>query len=225
MNNNHNSERGGNERVPAPSDEPKSMAARYRVLDVFMQQQAPLRRFISRFLVPAQDIEDIAQEAFLRAYETEKKRALDEPKAFLFRIARNLMLSELGKKSRKVTDYIDDIESVDTQLRTQPLEECVASQQKVGILCEAVATLPPRCRKVFLLKKVYGMPHKEISEQLGISVSTIEKHLIKGMRQCNAILQERYGNDLQVQDSQINIAKPKGSPGASPAASASSREG
>lgn len=152
-----------------------------------------MRRFISRFVIATQDIDDIAQEAFLRAYETEKKRHLDEPKAFLFRIARNLMLSELGKKSRKVTDYIEDFDADDIGLGGSNLEDDAASQQKVGILCEAIATLPPQCRKVFLLKKVYGMTHKEIAEYLGISVSTIEKHIIKGMRQCADVVETRYG--------------------------------
>ena len=169
---------------------------RYRILETFLQNQAPLRRFISRYLISTHDIEDIAQEAFLRAYEAEKKKRIDEPKAFLFRIAKNLLLSEYSKKSRKITDYIADFEYTEVLLDNESLEANVMAQQKLGIFCEAVATLPPQCRRVFLLKKVYGMSHKEIAEHMGIAVSTIEKHLVKGIRQCNSVIAERYGDEI-----------------------------
>ncbi len=165
---------------------------RYNILETFLQNQVSLKHFISRHLIPTPDIEDISQEAFLRAFEAEKKKRIDEPKAFLFRIAKNLVLSEFSKKSRKITDYIEDFEYSEILLEDDNLEANVMAQQKLGIFCEAVATLAPQCRKVFLLKKVYGMSHKEISEHLGIAISTTEKHLVKGIRQCNNVIAERY---------------------------------
>lgn len=41
------------------------------------------------------------------------------------------------------------------------------------------------------MRKVYGMPHKEIASRLGISVSTVEKHLIKGVEQCDGYVREK----------------------------------
>lgn len=181
---------------------------RYHIVETFLRNQAPLQRFISRFLVPAQDIDDIAQEAFLRAYETEKQKRIDEPKAFLFRIAKNLMLTEFSKKSRKITDYLEDINGAEDLLESSTLEDSVIAQQKIGVLCEAVATLPPQCRKVFLLRKVYGMSYKEIADYLGIAISTIEKHLLKGIRQCEAYMAEHYSSNPK-QDNEINCSSVK----------------
>jgi RNA polymerase sigma-70 factor (family 1) len=48
-------------------------------------------------------------------------------------------------------------------------------------LRSAAEQLPPRCREVFLLSKIDHLNHKEIAERLGISVSTVEKHVAKGM--------------------------------------------
>lgn len=176
-------------------DDP-SKNQRYRVLETFLKIRGSLRRFISRHLVSANDIEDIAQEAFLRAYEVEQKRRIDEPSALLYRIAKNLILSQHNKKSRKVTDYIEDFEYTDVLPTDDSLEANVMAQQKLGILCEAVATLPPQCRKVFLQKKVYGLSQKEIAASMDIAVSTVEKHLAKAIRQCDSVIADRYPDDL-----------------------------
>ncbi len=56
-----------------------------------------LKRFLARFFSDYQDIEDVAQEAYLRAYVAEQQKEIEQPKAYLFRIARNLALTQLKK--------------------------------------------------------------------------------------------------------------------------------
>ena len=162
------------------------------VLAAFLANQASLRGFISRFVISTHEIDDVSQEAFLRAYKAEKNTPVDQPKAYLFRTAKNLMLNEFGSKGRKVTEYVDDIETLDILLETETLEANVIAQQRLGIYCEAIASLPQQCRRVMLMKKVYGLPTKEVARRLDISVSTVEKHMTKGLKDCNAILAERY---------------------------------
>lgn len=191
--NNNNSRDRRDIRLASSAHEPDE--ARYAIFDTFIRIKDPLKRFISRHLLASNDIDDIAHEAFLRAYEAEKQRKIDQPSAFLFRIARNLIFSQAKKKSHKITDYIEDFEHEDVLMIDESLEENIMAQQKLGIICEAVASLPPQCRRVFLLKKVYGLSHKEIAENMGIAVSTIEKHLSKAIRDCNHVLKQRYSDD------------------------------
>ena len=164
------------------------------VLGAFQKHQLALKRFISRYLHNAQDIEDVTQEAFLRAYRAEQTTEVRQPKSFLFRIAKNVAISELRSKSRQITDYIEDQSSEDVLLGQWSTEDEVMAQQKLGIHCEAVASLPPKCRRVYLMRKVYGMPHKEIAERLGIALSTVEKHLLKGVEGCDRYIRERMAD-------------------------------
>lgn len=166
------------------------------VFDTYMSNRISLRYFLSKFMITSQDIDDISQEAFLRAFREEKKRKIDQPKAFIFRIAQNLVFSKFNKRLRKITDYIEDFEHVDL-LKSDALEDQLMAQQKLGIYCEAMATLPEQCRRVMLMKKIYGMSHKEIANRLGIAVSTVEKHMAKGMRQTTAIITSRYDGGLR----------------------------
>lgn len=192
MENGNSESLSAQKQAPGTEVRPNSKPWALRILDTFLQNEPSLKYFISRFLVSPHDIEDISQETFLRAYEAEKKKHIDEPKAFLFRIAQNLVLSNIKKKSVKITDYIEDTGSIEDLVGADCLESNLIAQQKLGIFCEAVATLSPQCRRAFLLRKVYGMSIKSIAEHMDISVSTVEKHLGKGIRDCRRIVDERY---------------------------------
>jgi len=173
------------ERKPAGSDQGAN------ILGAFQLHQLSLKRFIARYLNNAQDIEDVTQEAFLRAYKAERSTDVRQPKSFLFRIAKNVAISQLRTKSRQITDYIEDQGADDVLTSEWSVEDQVMAEQRLGIHCEAVAALPPKCRRVYLLRKVYGMSHKQIAAKLQISTSTVEKHLLKGVEACDRYIQQR----------------------------------
>ena len=161
------------------------------VYEAYARHESSLKRFIGRFLRSSPDIEDIAQEAFLRAYAVERTRPIEQPKSFLFRIAKHVALSQLTRKSRQITDYIEDSEDSAVIQVESSAEDEISARQTLGLHCEAVAELAPQCRQVYLLRKVHGFSHKEIAEQLGIAVSTVEKHLMKAVEQCDRYVRER----------------------------------
>ena len=170
------------------------------VLQAFQKHQGALRRFISRFVQRTQDIDDVAQEAFMRAYRAEKGRPIEQPKSFLFRIAHNVAITELTKKSHQIIDYIADIDESAVVWLEDSAEEQAMAEELIGIHCEAVAHLPPQCRRVFLMRKVHGMSHKEISVELDISISTVEKHMSKGVRACANFIEQHTNGEKNADD-------------------------
>ncbi|MDR0781553.1 MAG: RNA polymerase sigma factor [Pseudomonadales bacterium] len=172
------------------------------IVAVFVENFSVLRRFLSRFFAERQDIEDVAQEAFLRAYVAEQRKHIKQPKAYLFRIAKNLALTKLERKSRQIAYYINEqgdylCESGDN-LYLEAQENTYAeveAQEVLGLYCEAVAALPEKCRQVFLLRKVHGLGHQEIADRMGLSVSSVEKYLIKGILECKAFMDQREGTN------------------------------
>ena len=177
----------GKQHKAASADKPRG-----GVLEAFKINQVSLRGFIARFTVSSHDIEDVCQEAFLRAYDAERNGTIEQPKAYLFRVAKNILINGLRSKSRSVTDYVSDLELLDILPEGDTLEANIIAQQRIGIYCEAIATLPKQCRRVMLLKKIYGLPTKEVARRLGLTTSTVEKHMTKGLKDCNVILAERY---------------------------------
>jgi RNA polymerase sigma factor (sigma-70 family) len=146
------------------------------------------RNFLSKYLrglLPAQqDIEDVTQEAYLRAWIAEQSETIEQPKAFLFRIAKNLALNKLSKKSRLITDYIGQAGAMFGIETGAAIDEELEAEQRLGLYCEAIAALPDKQRQVFLLRKLHGMAHKEIADRLDVSKSSVEKYLREGILAC-----------------------------------------
>ena len=160
--------------------------------NVFMSCRSSLKRYIARFVHHPQDIEDIVHETFLRTYAAEIKTQIQSPKAFLFRTARNLSLKHLSKSSFKLTDYLGDMELSEVLIDEVSTENRVEAEEKFAVFCKAVRQLPSQCRRAYILRKVYGLSHKEIAEHLDISTNTVEKHLANGILRCSEFMRN-YG--------------------------------
>ena len=175
------------------------------VTPAFVENQSFLKRFLTRFLSSSQDIEDVVQESYLKALCAERKHEINSPKAFLFRIARNEALKELQKKSRRITDYLDDLDVPESSTSDTYIEDSSITNQRFGLFCQSALEMTPRCRKAFLMCKVYGYSYKEIATHLGISVSGVEKHVAKGLQICNAYVDKAENADNQRKDNFVNV--------------------
>lgn len=147
-----------------------------------------LRGYLARFSQGSADIEDWVQEAFLRVCAAGMDRDLECPRAYLFTVARNVALGRLAhRKVRHAARF--DIEMVDRARAEDPPVHIVAqSDFDTRRLRAAIERLPPRCRETFVLCKLHGFSQQEASNILGISTSTIEKHLSQGLKRCRAML-------------------------------------
>ena len=143
-----------------------------------------VKRYLSRFLRVREDAEDLAQEAFLKVLEAGAKGEIHCSEAYLYRTARNLALNRLAAKSTTAVDSIEDLLNPDVFIHGSPLDDQVAAQQRFEQFCRVVSGLPDQCREVLILRKVYGYSQREVADALGITVSTVEKHVAKGLRRC-----------------------------------------
>ena len=157
---------------------------------MFRRNESAIRKFLWRYVSSHHEIEDITQETILRALQAEKSREIHEPRAFLFGIAKNIARKELQKKSQSLIDFIEDFDQQEDFSYDVNAEEDLDARRRLLIFWEAVATLPPQCQRVFVLKKVYGYSHKEIASRLNISVSTVEKHAAAGLRRCSDYMEK-----------------------------------
>jgi RNA polymerase sigma factor (sigma-70 family) len=161
----------------------------------FMQQVfrhgAALQRYLRRFTSGAEDIEDLVQETYVRLYTLEDWQAVSSPRALLFRIAHNLAVERSRRQLARATDSVADFEPLSVDTEEPAPEEQIDARRRFETFCAAVERLPPLCRRVFVLRKVYKLSHTEIAEVLGISHSTIEKHVAKGLMRCRDYLRDK----------------------------------
>jgi RNA polymerase sigma-70 factor (ECF subfamily) len=159
-------------------------------LNQVFQHRAALHRYLGKLTSGAEDIEDLVQETYVRMYALPDYHQVESPKALLFRIAHNLAVERARRQKAQATDTMADLETLSVFSNEAPPDEQTDARRRFESFCAAVERLPPLCRRVFVLRKVHKLSHAEISEVLGVSQSTIEKHVAKGLVRCRDYLRE-----------------------------------
>jgi RNA polymerase sigma-70 factor (ECF subfamily) len=138
---------------------------------------------IARGIVKPHDIEDIVQETFLRTLEASFRAPIHHPRSFMETTARNLALNFATLRDNRPREALEDPDDAGSVLAAElpGPDDCVDSQARFLLFCRAVRRLPVQCQRAFLLKKVYAMRREEIARYLGITESTVQKHIAKGM--------------------------------------------
>jgi RNA polymerase sigma-70 factor (ECF subfamily) len=153
-------------------------------LDQIFSHRAALQKYLRKFTAGAEDVEDLVQEAYVRVCALPPGQVVDSPRALLFRIAHNLAVDRVRQKVTRATDDVADFEPLNVFSEEAEPDEQVDLRRRFESFCAAVDSLPPLCRRVFVLRKVYQLSHAEIARVLGLSHSTIEKHVAKGLLRC-----------------------------------------
>ena len=162
---------------PIP-DEP---AGRRDFAVLYRATLAPLRRYLTRLLGNASEAQDVAHDAYLRVYPTLSEQPARHPSALLYTAARRLAINRLRRRS--ISPVAREGFLPDLAASAEPgVAQQVIARQELGLLEQAVAGLPEGCRAVLLLRKIEMLSHREISERLGIAVSTVEKQHARALR-------------------------------------------
>jgi RNA polymerase sigma factor (sigma-70 family) len=147
-----------------------------------------LRRYLGRFVRRPEDIEDIVQESFARVLMAGARGNIEFSDGYIFRTARNLAFKAKARHSYLLESSLDEFLGGDPPSPSPGIEDRAIIQERFELLCEAVALLPSQCRKVLILRHVYGLSQQATAERLGISVSTVEKHLSKAIVRCGSYI-------------------------------------
>ncbi len=167
-----------------PKSVPSDFAALYR------ETVTPLRRYLWRLLGCRSEAQDVAHDAYLKVYRVMDARALEQPAPFLYTTARRLALNRL-RRLRKGTVQNAGGNVIEMAPSGGPsVEAMVAARHDWAKVETIIEGLPKGCRQVLKLSKVEHLTHREISERLGIAVSTVEKQHARALRLIQDALDE-----------------------------------
>jgi RNA polymerase sigma-70 factor (ECF subfamily) len=135
-----------------------------------------------------QDAEDIVQEIFIQVYR--KIGGFRGDAAFsswLYRITTNVTLSALRRRKRTAGEFPAE------EVLTKDHPGVQSTKLLKPFLEQAIASLPPKSRMVFVLHDVQGFRHNEIAKMLNCSVGTSKSQLHKARAQLRKTLRPRLG--------------------------------
>lgn len=144
-----------------------------------------LRAWLHRRFSHLGDVDDILQETYLRAIAVRDQGKLFAPKAFLFTTARNLALDITRRARRRQHESLAKPGVCDVIDPSEPVPDRVARDQELALLRTAIASLPPQCRQIFVMRRIEGLSQGEIASRLGLSPNTVSAQLTIGLRKCS----------------------------------------
>lgn len=127
---------------------------------------------------------DLVQETFARVLALNDPAAIRQPRALLYRIARNLAVDSARKQSVR-SRHLAELGELEKAPSATPLPDYVLERDQLRhALDQTILAMPQRRRDVFLLYRFGGLKQAEIADRMGISTSMVERHLMKAMAQC-----------------------------------------
>jgi RNA polymerase sigma factor (sigma-70 family) len=147
-----------------------------------------LRAYLHRFAPKHNDLDDLLQETYARllALPVESRMGVKSTQAFALTTARNIAVDWTRRRRSVPFDLVEDLDAIPVSQDVSSVEQIVNAHQELLNLARSVAKLPDRCAEVFTLRKLYGFTHQEIAKYFGISVSTVEQHLVKAVKRCKS---------------------------------------
>lgn len=181
------------------------------VTSVFTEYRCSLRKMISRYLSRKSDVEDVLQETFARTYAADKKKSVQFPKLYLFKTAKHLVFNENTKVTNMLTEYLEDTAQIEHPGSTiSPLDSLSHAEEK-ALLQRAIENLPTQCKRVTALRLNNDFAVKDIADELNLSLSTVEKHLAKGIERCDSYMREYVSECQSIKSEEKMPIKRKGS--------------
>lgn len=143
--------------------------------DWFRDWEKPLRRFLARRRAGnSADIDDIAQEVFLRVLRYDRAELVEHPQAYLHKVAANVTAEWSLRASRRLphdSAWVDEL--VDEALPEEQLERDGVERQMQA----AVEQLPPRAREILRLHFGEGLTHPQVAAALGVTRKIVKRDM------------------------------------------------
>lgn len=142
--------------------------------------RGPLTAYFERRVRSRDEAEDLVQEVFLRLVRRPDGMDIENPEAFVFRAAVNLM-RDRSRRQKTLRSHLGETELRQDRFEGISPERVLGDRQALQAAMRRLSELDERTRDAFILHRLEGWKHAEIARAFGVSVSSVEKYIIKAL--------------------------------------------
>jgi RNA polymerase sigma-70 factor (ECF subfamily) len=158
-----------------------SERSRWLAINV-LPHEALIRSKLHGLRVYNLDIEDVIQETYTRMLSVASLETIRHPRQYAIRTAKAIVIDHI-RHSRVVSlTSAGKSDTLDVPENEANAEERMEFQEEIAAVEAALAKLPEKCRLTLLLRRVEGLPQKEVARRLGISEKMVEKHMTDSVK-------------------------------------------
>lgn len=142
--------------------------------ELINRYEAKMRRYAQKFLACQDDIDDVVQEVFIKAYTNLQSFDVDRRfSPWLYRIAHNSYVNQLKKQQRSLLSLVDSDTLLPQLMAQETADELALSVEQKAAMETVLDTLSPKYRAPVALFFYEELSYQEISEVLKIPVTTV----------------------------------------------------
>ncbi len=159
--------------------------ARKDIKGLFLVHRQGLQTYLANKVRDAETARDLTQETFLRFAERsrgEGAAAILNDRSYLYRTAHNLAVDHIRQQQHEQTRPAADEDLVDLPDTSPTQDQSLGGQEELARLQAILMELPERTRQVFAAVRIEGLTGRQAAARLGISDSSVEKHLAKAIK-------------------------------------------
>ena len=165
---------------PTPPNRDFASDARMRaIVDRF---RGPLKSYFRKRVYGAEEAEDLVQDVFCRIAAQGDADRMENPEAYIFQIAANLLRDRARRESTRSSAMREIGHRTEDFVEELSPERVLQGKQGLADLDRALTELPARTRIIFVLHRFEELKYSEIARRLDISVSSVEKHMMDAIR-------------------------------------------
>jgi RNA polymerase sigma factor (sigma-70 family) len=146
-----------------------------------LPHEPALRGWLSRRTPAGVDPDDIIQESYTILAELETVDAIRHPRAYLFQVARSVIMRHVRRARIVPIHTVDDLERLEHCDDAASPEQHTIDRDELRQLARAIAAMPLKTREAFVLRRVHGLPQRQIAARMRISENTVETHISRGI--------------------------------------------
>jgi RNA polymerase sigma factor (sigma-70 family) len=158
-----------------------------------LPHEGAVRAWLRRSLVSPDDIDDLIQEAYCRIAGLDRVDHIERPQGYFFHVVRMLLAEQLRRSRIVRIETVAEMDILPFESDESSPERIAGARRELARVQRLIQGLPDRCRRIFELRKIEGVPQREIARMLGVTESTVENDVVKGMRLILKAMQEEGG--------------------------------
>ncbi len=165
----------------------------------FVHEVLPLEAALMQFLEHnwrnRNDIADLRQDVYERVCDAAHKEIPASAKAFVFRVARNLLIDRVRKEHVVPIEAVADLDALEVAIDMPGPEHNVIARDELRRLQAALDRLPPRCREALVLGRIEGLTGRQIAQRMSVTEQAVSIHIDHAIRALANVL---YGDPADI---------------------------